>query len=166
MPKRKRHTIKNIIIKPYPDKPGPKEKQPEDWMLQRMSEIYAEGQSKAKCCIEFGICKSTFDKWRREYPVFDEAWETARLHGTVTAVDKLNKFMETGKGNWKALNMTLFNLAPDEYRLDSSATNNINIDSLNLVQSLTSEQLETRIKLLQNKQQPEEIDIIDVEPNE
>lgn len=125
-------------------------------MCEEMIKVAAEGGHLAEICITLGIhSTSTFYRWCDDYPEFAEAYQISKLHSQAFH-EKLLRDIAVGNiknANFAALAMTLNNKFPDEYKrgTGSGSTTEINIGSINSIENMSTDDLEYRIKVLNDK---------------
>lgn len=137
--------------------PKAKETKYEPWMCEKIIEVAQNGGHVAQMCAEIGIkSRDTFYRWLKEYPEFNEAYETSKLRSqafyeNVLLMGMLGKIKNF---NFNSLAMTLNNKFPTDYQRNANApSTNISIGSINNIDQLEGKELDEKIKELQNKVQ-------------
>lgn len=128
----------------------------EPWMAEKILEVAQDGGHVANMCLAIGIkSRDTFYRWIHEYPEFEEAYEASKLYSQAF-YENLLLAVACGKiqnANFNALAMTLNNKFPDEYKRSGTGGSNteINIGNINSLETLSSEDLDKKIKKLTDK---------------
>ncbi len=144
-----------------------------DYHPQKVRELTKQAEQEGKYLIDeqiailLGISESTFYTWKREFPEFLQAVEEGKqyrkkkLEDTAFKVatgyyefehekDKKRKYY---KPDSKVLCLMLYSLFGDKYKIK---TENVNIDPLKKkIQDMTPEEVEARIKELEEKRKDE-----------
>ena len=125
------------------------------WMCQKIVEIAADGGHVADMFCAIGVgSKETFYRWIQDYPEFSEAYSAAKLMSEVYYTTLLRKGAE-GKiknYNFNSVAMILNNKFPDEYKRTVSGSNTeVNIGSINSIESLGTDELDKKLIALQKQ---------------
>ena len=111
-------------------------------MCDVVVEVAQKGGFHSAMCIALGICFSTFNKYRKEYPEFAAAVEQADLVNLAAMEKSLVEAVhgDNTKLNFKAAEMLLSNKYRDLYSKVATTTD-ITINTINL----TSDELNAKI---------------------
>lgn len=136
-------------------------------------EIGKQGGWIPRMCRDLGVkSEKTIYNWRDNYPEFAEALEAARIYSAAHFEDVL-ALMAIGNpavkgGNFNAVAMILNNRHKEYYtRNPNGSTTEINIGSINTIESLSTKEIEERLlKVNSQLKALEQLHINDpVEPN-
>lgn len=123
------------------------------WMCEKIKEVATNGGYVAAMCLAIGIrSRDTFYRWVNEYPEFKEAYEESKLI-SLARLERLADDMAYGKvkGDFKALALLANNRFREDYTRSASGGTEINIGSINSIESMPSEALQDRIEKLTKK---------------
>lgn len=136
-------------------KRGPESKYSPEF-CDKIIEIGEQGGGVAAMCKACGIGSfETFYRWLKEYPEFGKAYETAQV-GSLAFYDDVLLAGALGRiknYNFNSMAMILNNKFPTFYKRTSagSPTTEINIGSINSIDQLSNDELDEKIKKLQQK---------------
>lgn len=140
-------------------------------IIKQTKEIMARGCSKNTAIRELGISRSTFYKWQRENQDFANAVADGLTYGE-SVHEEIIKGMAQGSikgGSVAAYQMYMRNVHGWDRNQGDGNTHNtqININSMNVLQDKSTEDLLEYIRDMQDEIKPMlEADIIDVEVND
>ena len=121
---------------------------------QILIDVFENGGHIAHFCREVGICEKTFYNWVRDHEEIAQAYSTAKTISKAFYEDiGLRGMMGKIKGfNFNSWAMIMNNKFKDEYsRALTGPSTEINIGTLNSLESLDKQQLDHKIELLQKK---------------
>lgn len=135
--------------------PKKRETKYQPWMCQKVLDIAEQGGHVPAMMKAIGILsKDTFYRWLREYPEFNEAYESAKIasqafYEEVLLAGALGKI----KGyNFNSIAMVMNNKFGEEYKRSATGSNTeINVGSINSIEHLDSKALDKKIQQLQQK---------------
>ncbi len=145
-------------------KRGPKEKYTSE-MCDTIIEVAKAGGHIDQMCVDIGIrSRDTFNRWRKEHPEFEEAFQTSKMYSQAF-YEKLALAGASGKipgFNVTSLAMIMNNKFPDDYRRSANGGGEPQQTTVNII-NLTPEEIRYKIaqkqELLRQRGQ-----IIDVTP--
>ncbi len=140
----------------------PREKTPQKWMKAIMIEVAKNKGLVSHTLIALNLKRDMYYQWVKEFPEFKAWHEEAKLHRQAAFEDNLISIAHGSKGNVKATQMILHNIAPEEYSLDNQPQH-IQIGNVNVIQNMSDDELNKKLEYYQRKQL--ERDVIDVTPN-
>lgn len=109
------------------------------------------GCNKSTFCKVRGISRSTFHEWQKAHPEFKEAVETAMEGHEAYYMDLLRDIAEGEKKGSVAAVKEILDRTHGSVKGQEASKTEINIGSMNVLQTLSEEDLQARIAALGSK---------------